>query len=62
MIRGFLRIQTETLKNYLFPKVPCPTYVHKLNFVFYDTETSGLNKMFGQIFQFATVLTDENFA
>ena len=31
------------------------------NFVFYDTETSGLNKMFGQIFQFAAILTDENF-
>lgn len=30
-------------------------------FVFYDTETSGLNKMFGQIFQFAGILTDENF-
>ena len=35
--------------------------MHKLNFVFYDTETSSLNKMFGQIFQFAAVLTDENF-
>ena len=35
--------------------------MHKLNFVFHDTETSGLNKMFGQIFQFAAVLTDENF-
>ena len=31
------------------------------NFVFYDTETSGLNKMFGQIFQFAAILTDEDF-
>jgi len=31
------------------------------NYVFYDTETSGLNKMFGQIFQFAAILTDENF-
>ena len=31
------------------------------NFIFYDTETSGLNKMFGQIFQFAAILTDENF-
>ena len=31
------------------------------NFVFYDSETSGLNKMFGQIFQFAAILTDENF-
>jgi len=30
-------------------------------FVFYDTETSGLNKIFGQIFQFAAILTDENF-
>jgi exodeoxyribonuclease-1 len=30
-------------------------------FIFYDTETSGLNKMFGQIFQFAAILTDENF-
>ena len=29
--------------------------------VFYDTETSGLNKLFGQIFQFAAILTDENF-
>jgi exodeoxyribonuclease-1 len=31
------------------------------NYVFYDTETSGLNKYFGQIFQFAAILTDENF-
>ena len=31
------------------------------NIVFYDTETSGLNTMFGQIFQFAAMLTDENF-
>lgn len=31
------------------------------NIVFYDTETSGLNTMFGQIFQFAAILTDENF-
>lgn len=31
------------------------------NFVFYDTETSGLNKFFGQIFQFAAILTDETF-
>ena len=31
------------------------------NYIFYDTETSGLNKMFGQIFQFAAILTDENF-
>ena len=30
-------------------------------FIFYDTETSGLNKLFGQIFQFAGILTDENF-
>ena len=30
-------------------------------FIFYDTETSGLNKLFGQIFQFAAILTDENF-
>jgi len=30
-------------------------------FIFYDTETSGLNTMFGQIFQFAAILTDENF-
>ena len=30
-------------------------------FIFYDTETSGLNQMFGQIFQFASILTDENF-
>lgn len=28
------------------------------SFIFYDTETSGLNKSFGQIFQFAAVLTD----
>ncbi len=61
MIRGSLRTLTETLKNYLLPKVQRPTYVHKLNFVFYDTETSDLNKMFGQIFQFAAVLTDKNF-
>ena len=27
-------------------------------FIFYDTETSGLDKNFGQIFQFAAVLTD----
>ena len=32
-----------------------------LNLIFYDTETSGLNKMFGQIFQFAAILTDQNF-
>jgi exodeoxyribonuclease-1 len=31
------------------------------NYIFYDTETSGLNKMFGQIFQFAAILTDVNF-
>ena len=31
------------------------------NFIFYDTETSGLNKLFGQIFQYAAILTDENF-
>ena len=31
------------------------------NLIFYDTETSGLNKMFGQIFQFAAILTDQNF-
>ena len=29
-------------------------------FIFYDLETSGLNKMFDQIFQFAAVLTDSN--
>lgn len=27
-------------------------------FIFYDTETSGLDKNFGQVFQFAAVLTD----
>ena len=31
------------------------------SFIFYDTETSGLNKLFGQIFQYAAILTDENF-
>mgnify|MGYP000510061797 FL=1 len=31
------------------------------NLIFYDTETSGLNKLFGQIFQFAAILTDQNF-
>lgn len=30
-------------------------------FVFYDTETTGLNKTFDQILQFAAILTDENF-
>jgi len=30
------------------------------NFVFYDLETSGLNKNFDQIFQFAAVLTDKD--
>lgn len=30
------------------------------NFIFHDTETSGLSKMFGQIFQFAAILSDEN--
>ncbi|WP_041860687.1 3'-5' exonuclease family protein [Candidatus Puniceispirillum marinum] len=30
------------------------------NYIFYDTETSDLNQMFGQIFQFAAILTDEN--
>ena len=30
------------------------------HFIFYDLETSGLNKMFDQIFQFAAVLTDSN--
>ena len=29
------------------------------NFVFFDTETSGTNIYFGQIFQFAAILTDE---
>ena len=27
-------------------------------FIFYDTEASGLDKNFGQVFQFAAVLTD----
>ena len=31
------------------------------NFIFYDTETSGIDTYFGQIFQFAAILTDENF-
>jgi len=31
------------------------------NFVFFDTETSGTNTYFGQIFQFAAILTDETF-
>ena len=30
------------------------------NLIFYDTETSGLDKMFGQIFQFAATVTDYN--
>lgn len=30
-------------------------------FLFYDLETSGLNKSFNQIFQFAAILTDEKF-
>lgn len=30
-------------------------------FIFFDTETSGIDKYFGQIFQFAAILTDENF-
>ena len=33
----------------------------KKRFVFYDTETSGLSAEFDQIFQFASVVTDENF-
>lgn len=31
-----------------------------MNFVFYDTETTGLHKAFDQILQFAAILTDEN--
>lgn len=30
------------------------------HFIFYDLETSGLNKRFGQVFQFAAVLTDKD--
>ena len=33
----------------------------KKRFVFYDTETSGLSAEFDQIFQFAAVVTDEDF-
>ena len=32
-----------------------------MSFVFYDTETTGLDTTFGQILQFAAVKTDENF-
>ena len=32
-----------------------------MNFVIYDTETSGLDPNFGQIFQFAAQLTDQDF-
>mgnify|MGYP000415691812 CR=1 FL=1 len=32
-----------------------------MTFVFYDTETTGLDTTFGQILQFAAVRTDENF-
>ena len=30
-------------------------------FIFYDTETSGINVAFDQILQFAAILTDEHF-
>jgi exodeoxyribonuclease-1 len=33
----------------------------KRNFVFYDTETTGINIEFDQIIQFAAILTDESF-
>lgn len=33
-----------------------------MNYVFYDTETTGTNVFFDQIVQFAAILTDENFA
>lgn len=32
-----------------------------MNFLFYDLETSGRNKQFDQIFQFAAILTDNKF-
>mgnify|MGYP003647267784 CR=1 FL=1 len=32
-----------------------------MSFIFYDTETTGLDTTFGQILQFAAVRTDENF-
>lgn len=31
-----------------------------MNFVFYDTETTGTDIMFDQILQFAAILTDAN--
>jgi len=35
--------------------------VSDLNFIFYDTETTGINPYFDQILQFAAIKTDENF-
>ena len=32
-----------------------------MRFVFYDTETTGLQTAFDQILQFAAICTDENF-
>src|SRR5580704_632719 len=32
-----------------------------MSFVFYDTETTGKNKVFDQILQFAAIRTDEDF-
>ena len=32
-----------------------------MGYVFYDTETSGLNRQFDQIIQFAAIITDEHF-
>jgi exodeoxyribonuclease-1 len=33
-----------------------------MRFIFYDTETTGTNRDFDQILQFAAIVTDENFA
>jgi len=32
-----------------------------MNFIFYDTETTGLDTTFDQILQFAAILTDSDF-
>lgn len=34
---------------------------HERNFIFYDTETTGVNVEFDQIIQFAAILTDQSF-
>ena len=33
-----------------------------MNFIFYDTETTGLDWAFDQILQFAAIVTDDGFA